>query len=378
MIINHSPFFLTGEDMKIDFANLNLQYNLYKEEIDAAIQEVLDSSMYILGPQVQELEKELASFTGSKHCVVCSSGTDALQLAMMALDIGSGDEVITTPFTFISTGEMIARLGARPVFADIDEATYNLDSAFIEKAITARTRAIMPVSLYGQPSDMNEINVLAAKHNLAVIEDAAQSFGAMYKDKKSCSLSEFGCTSFFPAKPLGCYGDGGAVFTNNEEWAAKIRFLRVHGQNQRYRHKYLGIGARMDTIQAAVLLAKLGHYSEEINKRQQVADIYNQLLKDAVITPVVRDDRTSVWAQYSIRVKNRDRVQKSLSKAGIPTAVHYPMPLHLQECFQYLGLGRGDFPVAETVSEEIMSLPMNPFLTREELEYVCESVIKSL
>ena len=364
--------------MKIDFANLNLQYKLYKKEIDTAIHKVLDSSRYILGPQVSELEQKLAGFTGALHCITCSSGTDALQLALMALDIGPGDEVITTPFTFIATAEMIARVGARPVFVDIDEITYNIDPGLIEKAITDKTRAVMPVALFGQPADMDEINALGDKHKIHVIEDAAQSFGASFKKMLSCNLSEMGCTSFFPAKPLGCYGDGGAVFTSSYELAAKINSLRVHGQGKRYNHKYLGIGARMDTIQAAVLLAKLRHYPEEIKKRGEVAENYTRLLNDVAITPKVKNDRTSVWAQYSIRLKNRGKVQEALKQAGIPTAVHYPMPLHLQECFSYLGYGPGDFPVAEMVSEEIMSLPMNPFLTREEQEYVCDSLIEEL
>ncbi|MEJ2070460.1 MAG: DegT/DnrJ/EryC1/StrS family aminotransferase [Syntrophobacterales bacterium] len=237
--------------MQIDFANLNHQYLLYKEEIDAAIHQVLDSSKYIMGPQIQELEQKLAQFTNADHCIVCSSGTDALQLSLKALDIGPGDEVITTPFTFIATAEMISHVGARPVFVDIDEETYNIDPGLVEQAITGQTRAILPVSLYGQPADMDEINELAVRHNLPVIEDAAQSFGATYKGRLSCNLSELGCTSFFPAKPLGCYGDGGAVFTSNEALATKIKGLRIHGQNKRYRHKYLGIGGRMDTIQAA-------------------------------------------------------------------------------------------------------------------------------
>ena len=362
--------------MKIDFAKLNYQYLLYKEEIDAAIYQVLDSSKYILGPQVQELEQKLAQFTNAGHCIVCSSGTDALQLSMMALDIGPGDEVITTPFTFIATAEMIAHVGARPVFVDIDEKTYNIAPGLIEQAITDKTRAIMPVSLYGQPADMDEINAVAAKRNLPVIEDAAQSFGATYKGRLSCNLSELGCTSFFPAKPLGCYGDGGAVFVSNDNLAAKIKSLRIHGQNKRYHHKYLGIGGRMDTIQAAVLLAKFKHYPGEIKMRQEVAGIFSDLLEDLVVTPKVRDDRTSIWAQYSIRVKNRDMLQDGLKQAGIPTAVHYPMPLHMQECFAYLGHGLGDFPVAEAVSEEIMSLPMNPFLTRQEQEYIAATLRK--
>jgi UDP-2-acetamido-2-deoxy-ribo-hexuluronate aminotransferase len=364
--------------MKVDFANLNHQYKLYKQEIDAAIHEVLDSSRYILGLQVSQLEQELAEFTKARHCVTCSSGTDALLLALMALDIGPGDEVITTPFTFIATAEMIAHVGARPVFVDIDETTYNIEPSLIEKAITDRTRAIMPVSLYGQPADMDEINTIAVKHNIAVIEDAAQSFGAEYKARKSCNLSELGCTSFFPAKPLGCYGDGGAVFTSDDHLGEKIKSLRVHGQNMRYRHKYLGIGGRMDTIQAAVVLTKFKHYPQEIIKRKQVAELYNELLQGLAMTPRVKSDRTSVWAQYSIRVKDRDRIQAALKEAGIPTAVHYPMPLHLQECFNYLGHTQGDFPVAEMISLEIMSLPMNPFLTRDEVEYVAASLKKAV
>ncbi len=377
-LINKNIFQSKGRNMKIDFANLNMQYKLYKKEIDEAIHEVLDSSRYIMGPQISELEKKLAGFTGAEFCIACSSGTDALLLSLMALDIGPGDEVITTPFTFIATAEMIAHVGASPVFADIDQETYNIDPAKIEQAITDKTRAIMPVSLYGQPADMEAINRVAAQKNLPVIEDAAQSFGAEYKGKLSCSLSELGCTSFFPAKPLGCYGDGGAVFTSDSELALKMESLRVHGQNERYCHKYIGIGARMDTIQAAVLLAKLKHYPKEIELRQQVAGMYNFLLDDLVVTPIVRDDRTSVWAQYSIRHKNRDLIQDELKKAGIPTAVHYPMPLHLQECFKYLGYGPGDFPVAEAVSEEIMSLPMNPFLTRPELEYISKALRQAL
>jgi UDP-2-acetamido-2-deoxy-ribo-hexuluronate aminotransferase len=364
--------------MKIDFANLNIQYKLYKNDIDMAIHQVLDSSKYIMGPQISELEKELAGFTGAESCIVCSSGTDALLLSLMALDIGPGDEVITTPFTFIATAEMIAHLGARPVFVDIDQKTYNIDAAQIEQAITSKTRAVMPVSLYGQPADMDEINDLAARKKLTVIEDAAQSFGAEYKGKMSCNLSDLGCTSFFPSKPLGCYGDGGAVFTSNDQLARKMSSLRVHGQSKRYHHKYPGIGARMDTIQAAVLLAKFRHYPGEIKLRQEAAHVYNQLLGDLVVTPMVKADRSSVWAQYSIRVKDRDMVQDGLLKAGIPTAVHYPIPLHLQECFKYLGYGPGDFPVAEAISEEIISLPMNPFLTRQEQEYIHAVLQKNL
>ncbi len=360
--------------MKIDFANLNHQYRLYQKEIDAAVAGVLENSQFIMGPQVAELETSLAEFTGAGHCIACSSGTDALQLALMALDVLPGGDIITTPFTFIATAEMIAHLGARPVFVDIEEDTYNIDAGRIAAAVTDRTRAIMPVSLFGQPADMDEIKAVAAQHNLPVIEDAAQSFGASYKGRQSCNLSELGCTSFFPAKPLGCYGDGGAVFCGDSGLAEKIRSLRVHGQGERYRHKYIGIGGRLDTIQAAVLLAKLEHYDDEIKARWLAADRYTELLRDLVVTPTVRDDRTSVWAQYSIRLPEREKVREKLTAAGVPTAVHYPMPLHLQECFSYLGLGEGDFPVAEKVSAEIMSLPMNAFLTAAEQEYVAEKL----
>ncbi|WP_279614655.1 DegT/DnrJ/EryC1/StrS family aminotransferase [Desulfovermiculus halophilus] len=365
------------DTMRIDFANLQYQYRLYKKEIDAAVQSVLDSSTYIMGPHIEQLEQELAAFTGASHCIACSSGTDALQLSLMALGIGPGDQVITTPFTFIATAEMIAHLKARPVFVDIDPETYNIDARKIEQAITGKTKAILPVSLYGQPADMEEINRLAKQHGLPVIEDAAQSFGAEYKSEKSCNLSTLGCTSFFPAKPLGCYGDGGAVFTSSLSLADTIRSLRVHGQSRHYEHQHIGLGARMDTLQAAVLLAKLPHYAREIVQRQEVARTYTRLLADALPTPLVRADRTSVWAQYSIQVPGREQVREHLSQAGIPTAVHYPKPVHLQECFAYLGYGPGDFPVAEEVSTRIMSLPMNPFLPAEDLEYVCTRLLEA-
>ena len=360
--------------MKIDFANLQYQYQLYKQDIDAAVQEVLNTSKYVMGPQIEELEAKLAAFTGAKYCITCCSGTDALQLSLMALGIGPGDQVITTPFTFIATAEMIAHLGARPVFVDIDPTTYNIDAQKMEQTITGKTKAIMPVGLYGQPTDMDVINSLAAAYNLPVIEDAAQSFGATYQGRASCNLSTMGCTSFFPAKPLGCYGDGGAVFTNQQSLADKIRSLRVHGQDAHYGHRYIGLGARMDTLQAAVLLAKLPHYRQEIGKRQEVAKRYTSILKDMVITPKVMEDRTSVWAQYSIQVSKRDHLRRQLSQAGIPTAVHYPKPLHLQDCFSYLGYRAGDFPVAEEVSSRIMSLPMNAFVSYQEQDYICRRI----
>ncbi|MDD2983076.1 MAG: DegT/DnrJ/EryC1/StrS family aminotransferase [Crocinitomicaceae bacterium] len=362
--------------MKIDFANLTKAYLDHKEDFDREIGKVMYDANYIMGQQIQDLEEELESYTGAKHAISCSSGTDALLLVLMALDIQPGDEVITTPFTFIATAETIALLKAIPVFVDVDETTFNIDVSKIEGKITSRTKAIIPVSMYGQVSDMDAINKIAARHNLAVIEDAAQSFGATYKDKKSCNLSTFACTSFFPAKPLGCFGDGGAVFTNNYEAAEKIKSLRLHGQTERYYHKYIGMGGRLDTIQAAILNVKLKTYSIDIDKRQKVAELYNSYLKDVVKTPQILTDNTSVWAQYSVRVKNREALQRKLSEKGIPTAVHYPRPLHLQECFDYLKYSEGDFPVAERISKEIMSLPMNPFLTDEEIRYVAKNLIE--
>jgi len=359
--------------MKIDFANLQYQYQLYKTEIDAAMQAVLDKSNYIMGEEVSQLEQSLQEFTAAKHAITCGSGTDALLLAMMALDIKPGDEIITTPFTFIATAETIAFLGAKPVFVDIDEKTYNIDPSKIEAKITNKTKAIMPVSLYGQPADMEKIQTIANKHNLKVIIDGAQSFGATYKGKSDSNLGDISTTSFFPAKPLGCFGDGGAVFTNDDELAAKMKSLRVHGQSKRYHHKYIGMGARMDTLQCAVVNVKLKHYKKDLTLRQEVAQKYTNALQNKnLIPPHLDANATSAWAQYSVRVKNRDEVQTKLKEAGIPTAVHYPMPLHLQEAFEYLNYRQGDFPISERVSEEIMSLPMNPYLRDDEIEYIAK------
>lgn len=357
--------------MKINFIDLQAQYQAYKEEIDRAIGEVMASAQFIGGPKLQKLENNLATYTGAKHAIGCSSGTDALLLSLMALDIKPGDEVITTPFTFIATAEVIAFLGAKPVFVDIDESTYNIDPALIENAITEKTRAIMPVSLYGQCADMDAINAIAAKHDLPVIEDACQSFGAEYNGNKSCNLSTIGCTSFFPSKPLGAYGDGGAIFTSDDALAEKIRMLLNHGQNERYRHKLIGINGRLDAIQAAVLNVKLAHFDDEVEARRRIGAAYSEKLAGAnVVTPVIEADRTSVYAQYSVRVKNRETVSKALNQKGIPTAVHYPMPLHLQEAFASLEHKAGDFPVSERVSAEIMSLPMSPYLTEEQQDFI--------
>lgn len=361
--------------MKIDFAKLQYQYQLYKEEIDISIQAVLDKSNYIMGEEVQELEKSLEDFTGAAHAISCSSGTDALLLAIMALDIKPGDEIITTPFTFVATAETIAFLGIKPVFVDIDEETYNIKPSKIEAVITKKTKAIMPVSLYGQPADMDAIQKIADNNGLKVIVDGAQSFGSEYKGKTDSNLGDISTTSFFPAKPLGCFGDGGAVFTNNKQLADKIKSLRLHGQSKRYHHKYIGIGGRLDTIQAAILNVKLKYYRKDLKLRQEVANNYTKIIKTPdIIKPIIDNDCTSAWAQYSIRVKNRDVLQVKLKEAGVPTAIHYPLPLHLQECFEYLGYKKGDFPVSELVSKEILSLPMNPYITIDEIKYISDEL----
>ncbi len=357
--------------MKIDFANLQYQYKLYKDEIDEAIDEVLEKSNYIMGEEVAILENNLEKFTGAQYAITCSSGTDALVLAMMALDIQPGDEIITTPFTFIATAETIAFLGAVPVFVDIDEKTYNIDPSKLEENISSKTKAIIPVSLYGQPAEMDVIQSIATKHNLKVIVDGAQSFGSTYKGKTDSNLGDISTTSFFPAKPLGCFGDGGAVFTNSEELATKMKSLRVHGQSKRYHHKYIGMGGRMDTLQCAIVNIKLKHYKKDLALRQEVAEKYTKALQDKdIVLPFIDKNTTSVFAQYSIRVKERDKLQTKLKEKGIPTAVHYPMPLHLQECFEYLNYTKGDFPIAEQISQEIMSLPMNPYISDDEIAYI--------
>ena len=300
--------------MNIDFANLQLQYQKYKIDIDEKIHSILNKSNYILGEEVRELEQSLEKFTDTKHAISCSSGTDALSLAMMALNIQPGDEIITTPFTWISTSETIALLKAKPVFVDIETDTFNIDANLIENAITKKTRAIMPVSLFGQPADMDHIQSIANKHNLKVIIDGAQSFGSTYKNKTDSNLGDISITSFFPSKPLGCYGDGGAVFTNNDDYAEKIKMLRVHGQYKRNHHKYIGIGGRMDTIQAAILLAKLPYFANELKDRQKVADYYTKALLNTLQTPVIKSNRLSAWAQYTVRVHNRDHFQNELKK----------------------------------------------------------------
>jgi len=361
---------LRCENNGMEFIDLKTQYRKLKPVIDARIHAVLDHGQYILGAEVRELEERLAARTGAKHCIACSSGTDALLLAMMALGVGPGDEVITAPFTFFATGEMIALLGAKPVFVDIEPESWNLDASQIEAAITSQTRAIMPVSLYGQTADMDAINAIAERHGLPVIEDAAQSFGALYKGRASCNLSTIGCTSFFPSKPLGCYGDGGACFTSDDALATAMREFRNHGQDRRYHHTRIGINGRMDTIQAAVLLAKLEVFDTELVARNEAAGRYAALLRGVVAAPQVQPDRTCVWAQYTVEVEDRDAVGAIMSAQGIPTAVHYPEALHLQPVFQYLGLPAGSYPVAEQAAQRVMSLPMHPYLAPPAIEEV--------
>ena len=348
--------------MSIQLHNLKAQYARLKDPINARIQKVLDHGQYIMGPEVAELEQKLAKFVGVKHCVGVCDGTTAMMIAMMALEVKPGDEVITTPFTFIATGEMIALVGAKPVFVDIDPDTYNLDASLIERAVTPRTRAILPVSLYGQCSDMDAINAVAAKHKLAVIEDAAQSFGATYKGRRSGALSTIATTSFFPTKPLGCYGDGGACFTDDDALAARMAQIRVHGQSKRYYHPIIGMNGRLDTLQAAVLLAKLDTLEEDLAARVRIGTRYSEKLKGAVKTPVIAPGNVSAYAQYTIQVEDRGEVQGKLKEQGIPTAVHYPAPLNMQPAFASLGQGEGTLPRSDYAAKRVMSLPMDAFL----------------
>ncbi|BAQ76683.1 glutamine--scyllo-inositol transaminase [Pseudomonas sp. Os17] len=345
----------------IEFIDLKTQQARLKDKIDAGIARVLSHGQYILGPEVAELEERLATYAGAKYCISCANGTDALQIALMALGIGPGDEVITPGFTYIATAETVALLGAKPIYVDIDPQTYNLDPTLLEAAITSRTKAIIPVSLYGQCADFDAINAIAGKYSLPVIEDAAQSFGARYKSKASCNLSTIACASFFPSKPLGCYGDGGAIFTNDEELAKVIRQIARHGQDRRYHHVRVGVNSRLDTLQAAILLPKLDILEEEIQLRQNVASNYCRLLEQAKITPpFIEHYNTSAWAQFTIQVEDRESLQKHLKKLGIPTAVHYPIPLNLQPAVKD---ELAQVPVGDAVATRVMSLPMHPYLS---------------
>lgn len=358
----------------MQFIDLKAQQARIRPELDRRIAAVLDHGQYVLGPEVRELEERLADYVGVKHCIGAASGTDTLLIALMALGIGPGDEVITVPYTWISTAEMIALIGAKPVFVDIDEKTWNMDPSLVEAAITDRTKAIMPVGIYGQTADMTTINAIAAKHDLPVIEDAAQSFGATHHSKRSCALSEIGSTSFFPSKPLGGYGDGGALFTDDDSLAEKLRHIRVHGQAQKHHHPILGINGRLDTIQAAVVLVKLDLFDDEVAKRQEVAATYNARLQDKdLVLPPVAEKNTSVYAQYTILSEDRDALNKSLKDKGIPSVSYYAVPLHLQPVFHDLGHEKGDFPITERIASQGLSLPMNPYLTDTEIDQVCSA-----
>ncbi|GFZ77392.1 aminotransferase DegT [Pseudohongiella nitratireducens] len=355
------------------FVDLAAQQARIKNKIDANIQTVLAHGNYILGPEVVELEQKLAEFCGAKHCITVANGTDALQISQMALGVGLGDEVIVPGFSYIATAETPAILGAKPVYVDIDPKTYNMDPAKLEAAITTRTKAIIPVSLYGQCADFDKINAIAQKHGIPVIEDGAQSFGASYKGQKSCNLSTIGCTSFFPSKPLGCYGDGGAIFTNDAELATVIRQIASHGQDRRYHHIRVGMNSRLDTLQAAIILPKLEILCEEIELRNQVAEQYTKLLHEACINtaPFVSEHNVSAWAQYTIRVDDRETVQARLKDAGVPTAVHYPLPLNRQPAVseQKVSLQIGD-----NAAEKVISLPMHPYLRIEDQQLVIDEL----
>lgn len=359
--------------VNMQFIDLAAQQARIKDKIDAGIANVLSHGKYILGPEVTELEEKLVEFTGAKYCITCANGTDALQIAQMALGIGPGDEVITPGFTYIATAETVALLGAKPVYVDVDPITYNLDPTQLEAAITPNTKAIIPVSLYGQCADFDAINAIAEKYNIPVIEDAAQSFGATYKGKRSCNLTTIACTSFFPSKPLGCYGDGGAIFTNDEALATIIRQIARHGQDRRYHHIRVGLNSRLDTLQAAILLPKLAILDEELTLRQEIANRYNQLLNDAGImtTPTIAEGCTSAYAQYTIQVEARESVQAKLKEAGIPTAVHYPIPLNKQPA---VADGSIVLPVGDQIAERVMSLPMHPYLTEDEQITICSTI----
>lgn len=359
----------------MEFIDLAAQQQRIKSEIDANIQKVLTHGKYILGPEVAELEEKLAAYTGAKYCITCANGTDALQIALMALGIGPGDEVITPGFTYIATAETVALLGAKPVYVDVYENTYNLNVELLEAAITDKTKAIIPVSLYGQCADFDGINAIAAKHNIPVIEDGAQSFGASYKGRKSGNLTTISCTSFFPSKPLGCYGDGGAIFTSDDELAKILRQVARHGQDRRYHHIRVGVNSRLDTLQAAILLPKLAILDDEMRLRQEVAANYQRLFAEIgfTATPYIETHNISAYAQFTVRVPNRDAVQTKLKEAGIPTAVHYPIPLNKQPAVASDAI----LPVGDRVAEEVMSLPMHPYLDHNSLIKITQALTVS-
>lgn len=363
---------------KIEFIDLKAQYAALKSRIDARMQAVLDHGQYIMGPEVRELEEKLAAYTSSAHGITVSSGTEALLISLMALGVKHGDEVITTPFTFVSTAEVIALAGATPVFVDVDPKTCNIDAALLKAAITPKTKAIIPVSLYGQTADMDAINDVAG--SIPVIEDAAQSFGATYKGRKSCNLSTIGCTSFFPSKPLGCYGDGGAIFTNDAALAQAMREIRVHGSEKRYYHTRIGVGGRMDTLQCAVVLAKFEQFDWEIEQRIAAGKRYEKLLGGNAKIQLLQvgTDHSCVWGQYTLQADNRDAVLAKLTAAGVPTAIHYPIPLHLQPAYKDITRISGTLTHSESVANRVFSLPMHPYLDEPTQQRIATAVIESL
>ena len=357
----------------IPFFDLAAQQVRLKAEVDANIAKVLAHGKYILGPEVDELEDRLVEYTGAKYCITCANGTDALQIALMALGVGPGDEVITPSFSYIATAEATALLGAKPIYVDVDPHTFNIDVNQIEAQISSRTKAIIPVSLYGQPADFDTINEIANRHGLSVIEDAAQSFGAEYKGKKSCNLSTIGCTSFFPTKPLGCYGDGGAIFTNDSDLAANIRQIARHGQSRRYHHVQIGLNSRLDTLQAAILLPKLKILDEEISARNDLAYRYNRELTtiDVIQTPQIAPNKKSAWAQYTIKCSMRSEIQDKLHKSNIPSAIHYPTPLNQQPAVSDLG---ASVPVGDCLSSQVLSLPMHAYMSDEDFCIITDAI----
>ena len=363
----------------MQFIDLKTQQSLIRADIDRRLAQVLDHGQYILGPEVGEMESLLAEYVGVEHCISVASGTDALLATLLALELAPGDEVVTTPFSFIATAEVIALLGATAVFVDIDPLTYNMDPTLVEGAISDRTRAIMPVSLYGQCADLTAINAVAERHGLPVIEDAAQSFGGETNGRKSCSMTTIGCTSFFPAKPLGCYGDGGACFTNDEALATRLRELRNHGQDRRYHHPRVGLNGRMDTLQAAVILSKMQLFPDEVLKRAELGRRYSELLAGTdCTTPYIAEGNLSVYAQYTLRIADRERLARKLAENDIPTAVHYPITLDRQPALTGRSRIAGDLPVASRAAQEVISLPMHPYLEESDLQRVSEAVSSAL
>jgi UDP-2-acetamido-2-deoxy-ribo-hexuluronate aminotransferase len=358
----------------MEFIDLKEQYRRYKAETDDRIQRVLRHAQFVMGPEIAELEEALAKYAGVKHCITVASGTAALEIALRALGVGAGDEVITVPFTWISTAEAVGLVGARPVFVDIEPETYNMDIGLLEAAITSRTKAIIPVSLFGQMPDYGKINEIAARHRVPVLEDAAQSFGATQRGRRSCGVTAIGCTSFFPAKPLGCYGEGGALFTDDDQLAGKMRAIRTHGGVRRHDHPLLGTNGRFDTLQAAVLLAKLPHFDWELQERSRIGGRYSSALASHAVVPTVAPGNTHVYAQYTIRLLERDKAAERLKKQEIPTAVYYPKCLHEQPVFAGLGCKRGDFPESEKASREVLSLPMHAFLGEKEQDLVIRAI----